>query len=701
MRKWILLVGLLSGTFSLTACSVLQNGIQRLELIWEINEINARGHALLEEGDYTAGIAELERAVALIYEARPELEHLQEEKRLGEVYDAPFNNLGRARRDLGDYERSLEYIEKALLILPNSDAEYVNKGNALYGLDRNEEALDSYRQAISLNEDSLYAYYGMGMIHYDQWQYEQALQAFKRYHELAPEDPDGVEWLGYVHLAMDRLDEAGLYADMLLDMLEDDPAAAFPLKADVLEAAGDADGLQQLLARVASRAPNSAEPWAGVIRRLGRLGEGEEARAIFAEATVRFPREGQLLLAMGDVLLDEGDPLSALGYYEQALALPSGELDARNAKLRALYYGNRYLACVEFGEQSLRKHPEEFGLLWLTGQCLMELEDYERAAVFFESFADRFPGDEDILAELAYARLKLGHRSDAAAAAAASLALAPHQDLALYVNRQLDELERPLGERIAEFFREFYLYETEHAEDLLVRLETENPAPAQIAAWIDGLKRADDPFTVFVYGEEYDALLAEDDGFLAHEMFGDLAYFRIYRFDRNTDDRFILLADAIPEPETKVLVLDLRGNTGGDTDSANRVLDALLPETASSMLIDKYGYTSTYYSDASWLPFREIYVLVDEWTASAAELLALGLDTYLDNVTLVGRPTYGKGVGQLVFEDPEHRVLFVVVNHYWNVRQRNVSDSPIRPDIAVEDDSLESYLKPAFASLRE
>lgn len=699
MRKWIMLIGLLAAAGSLAACSAVEAGINRLILIGEINEANARGYERIEAGEYEAGIASLERAVELVYEARPELEHLQEEIRLNEVYDSPFNNLSWAYHILGDYERSLAYIDKALRILPNTDVEYVNKGNALHGLSRHEEALESYNMAISLNPESGHAHYGKGMAHYELGQYAQSRDAFLAYHELVPDDPDGVEMLGYVHLAMGEWEEAGQYADMLLDMLEEDPVYAFDLKADVLEAAGDSEGLRQLLATYGSLAPDSAAPWAGVIRRLGWLGELEAAWDIHAEATARFSREAEVYIAMGDVLLDEGEHRAALALYEQALALPSGGAEALEAKQTALYYGDRYMACADLGEQNLEKHPDAFRLHWLTGQCLLELEDYERAADFFAAFARQYPDDGDILAQLAYAQLSLGRRSDAAATAAASLALVPYQDLALYVNSQLEERGRPLGERIAGFFRENYLYEIEDPAGLLDRMAAENPAPRQIAEWIDRLKRDDDPFTIMIFGEEYDALMADDDGDIFFEMLGDAAYFRIYRFDHNTDDRFILLADAIPEPEKKVLVLDLRDNGGGDTDSANRILDVLLPETASSMLIDKYGYTTTYYSDASWLPFREIFVLVDEGTASASELLALGLATYRHGVTLVGRPTFGKGVGQLVFEDPEHRVFLLVVNHYWNVRERNVTDSPIRPDIRVSGYSLDGFLKPVHAAL--
>jgi C-terminal peptidase prc len=174
---------------------------------------------------------------------------------------------------------------------------------------------------------------------------------------------------------------------------------------------------------------------------------------------------------------------------------------------------------------------------------------------------------------------------------------------------------------------------------------------------------------------------------------GNVHYFKIEDFSTTTDDQFIQSIDRIPSPESKTIVLDLRGNGGGLTESANNMLDALLPELVTCTLIDKDGYTYNYYSDAEQIAFKKIYIFVDENTASAAEMLTLGLKTYLDNVVIVGRDTFGKGVGQIVFEDAKQRIMVFVVSHYWNVMQNNVSNLRITPDIKIKGNSLESYMK--------
>jgi C-terminal processing protease CtpA/Prc len=83
---------------------------------------------------------------------------------------------------------------------------------------------------------------------------------------------------------------------------------------------------------------------------------------------------------------------------------------------------------------------------------------------------------------------------------------------------------------------------------------------------------------------------------------------------------------------------------------------------------------------------------VNEYSASSSEILTLGLKTYLDNVTILGSDTFGKGVGQMVFEDKKRKLIIFLVDSYWNVMQQNITGSCITPDVYLKSDNLEDYL---------
>ena len=116
------------------------------------------------------------------------------------------------------------------------------------------------------------------------------------------------------------------------------------------------------------------------------------------------------------------------------------------------------------------------------------------------------------------------------------------------------------------------------------------------------------------------------------------------------------------------------------------MLDILLPECTSSYQIERDGYISTSQSGKSYVPFKKIGILVNEKTASSSELLALGLKTYLQNVTIIGNQTAGKGVGQIVYLDRMKKYAVFLVNHYWNVMHKNVQDKGLAIDIMVGQD---------------
>ena len=122
------------------------------------------------------------------------------------------------------------------------------------------------------------------------------------------------------------------------------------------------------------------------------------------------------------------------------------------------------------------------------------------------------------------------------------------------------------------------------------------------------------------------------------------------------------------------------------------MLDFLLPECVTSYLVDRDSEIYTYKSDKNQMTFKHIYIYVNENSASSSELLTLGLKTYLNNVTVIGRPTVGKGVGQTVFESKKNKYMIFLVCTYWNIKEKNISSQKIQPDINIKGNELSNYI---------
>jgi tetratricopeptide (TPR) repeat protein len=698
-------------------------------IVNQIEEHNQAGYDLIEEGKYEEGIARLKQAVELVYEVHPDYETLETSEESSEVFDAPFNNMSWAYNELGEYEESLYWIEKALLLLPNSDIEYVNKGNALYGLNRKDEAQDFYDLAIEKNEDSISAYYGRGMIYYDEGSYSDAADAFNRYLSLDSSDYDAAEMLLYSLIGQEKEEDALAFAEKWLG---DYPERfeAYQLKMIALDYTSDFEELETFAIHIAETFPelpeaqelpgelyydhgyydesiayfrkmrdkNVLEPssliW--LIRNYSAKQDYASAEKEYAQAQSANPENAELSEAMGDMYSEQTMYDEAARYYETAAGLDPQNGWYAEAMLSALYSANRVDKCAEYGKSLLSEPRPNTGVAWYTGLCQLDRGDYNGSIEAFEAAVAADSEDYSSYAQLAYAHLLSGNDEEAGEYAAASLALYEEEPTALYVEQELKERERPLSERVEEFFRENYLYrEASDRWDEAFAGLSRGASPQEIAETVERAKNPDDPFTFVIYGEDYDYLssLGGDESIAFREE-GDLLYLSILTFDETTDNRFIEILDGVEDPESKRLVLDLRGNSGGLADSANRMLDALLQDYVASTMIYSDGSTESYYSDSSALTFESIYVLVDEGTASAAELMTLGLKTYLPNVTIIGRETYGKGVGQVVFEDREAKIMVLVVNFYWNVKQTNIADTRIQPDIYVKGNAIDSFMKP-------
>lgn len=100
--------------------------------------------------------------------------------------------------------------------------------------------------------------------------------------------------------------------------------------------------------------------------------------------------------------------------------------------------------------------------------------------------------------------------------------------------------------------------------------------------------------------------------------------------------------------DAKNLILDLRDNGGGSVDSMVEICDLFLTKNKLIMTTELKDKTITEYktNDDKVYDFDKIIILMNANTASASEILISCLSYHLDNVVLIGRTTYGKGIAQ-------------------------------------------------------
>jgi carboxyl-terminal processing protease len=157
-----------------------------------------------------------------------------------------------------------------------------------------------------------------------------------------------------------------------------------------------------------------------------------------------------------------------------------------------------------------------------------------------------------------------------------------------------------------------------------------------------------------------------------------LGYVKISAFKPTSLAAFDALA--LPAaPQLRGLVLDLRGNGGGDVNAAVQIADRFIaegplvqavgqrPPPAGPLTDPATGAPLTPWDQAvagDALEGLPLVVLVDADSASAAEVLAGALQQRAGAV-VVGGPTFGKGAAQRLYTDPDARFALQYTNLLW------------------------------------
>ncbi|MFO0550165.1 MAG: S41 family peptidase [Polyangiaceae bacterium] len=132
----------------------------------------------------------------------------------------------------------------------------------------------------------------------------------------------------------------------------------------------------------------------------------------------------------------------------------------------------------------------------------------------------------------------------------------------------------------------------------------------------------------------------------ARLLTSEIGYLRIRRFtvDLPTDAHASLTG--LEAAGARAFVLDLRGCPGGELDACVRFAEDFLERGAEICSIVEPDGDETTYRVRSVSPYRwPLVLLVDSWTASAAELFAGALQAH-GRALILGERTHGKGTVQ-------------------------------------------------------
>jgi carboxyl-terminal processing protease len=150
-------------------------------------------------------------------------------------------------------------------------------------------------------------------------------------------------------------------------------------------------------------------------------------------------------------------------------------------------------------------------------------------------------------------------------------------------------------------------------------------------------------------------------------------YIKINNFAMTTYDEFMTGLRELKGKGMTKLILDLRGNSGGIMEAAVRIANQFLKE--GQLIVFTKGRTQPRQEAKATgkgeFEEGELVVLIDEWSASASEILAGAIQDN-DRGTIIGRRSFGKGLVQEPISFNDGSGMRLTVARYYTPTGRSI-----------------------------
>ena len=177
----------------------------------------------------------------------------------------------------------------------------------------------------------------------------------------------------------------------------------------------------------------------------------------------------------------------------------------------------------------------------------------------------------------------------------------------------------------------------------------------------------------------------------------------IYSFSNTTAAEVRDAIAAFRAAEGRGLVLDLRNNPGGLLNAVVDVADLFLDDGLILYEIDAHGgrkdWPAGRRAPAGDIP---MVVLVNEYSASASEILAGAIKTAPDRAPVVGATTFGKGSVNITRELSDGSAIYFTIRRWYLPDGTQIEGHGVTPDIAITSEPQRLPMDPtADAALQE
>lgn len=162
-----------------------------------------------------------------------------------------------------------------------------------------------------------------------------------------------------------------------------------------------------------------------------------------------------------------------------------------------------------------------------------------------------------------------------------------------------------------------------------------------------------------------------------------IGYLRIDTFSSTVSSQVKDSLEKFQKQNINSIIIDLRSNSGGFLSSAEEVANLFIEKGKVIYSLESKNYSKTIKDDTTSKTDYKMVVLIDENTASAAEILAAALkDSY--GATLVGKKSYGKGKVQQTFKLNNGSMVKYTSAKWLRPNGECIDEAGIEPDYSID-----------------
>lgn len=177
------------------------------------------------------------------------------------------------------------------------------------------------------------------------------------------------------------------------------------------------------------------------------------------------------------------------------------------------------------------------------------------------------------------------------------------------------------------------------------------------------------------------------------EMIDDnTGYISITQFNDKTPEQMKKSFNELVSSGAEGIIFDLRNNGGGLVTSVEGCLDPLIPEGDIAVAVYKDGREEVIVTSDKTETDIPMVVLINENSASGAELFAASLRDFKDT-ELVGVTSYGKGIMQDTFTLSNGSTVILTVAEYKTTRSECYHGVGLVPDFEVKNEGTDEDLQ--------